>query len=863
MAPRPILINIQGDDSQLKKVLKGAAGRVEGFAKKIGKIGVQSGKAIGAATAATGVASTKMFMDFEQGMNEVFTLLPKAGQETYDELTRQTKEFSKEFGVLPDKVIPSLYDALSAGVPSATVFDYLEVAQKMARGGNVELTESLDGLTTATNAWSTMGLDATEAADIFATTVRLGKTTVGELSSELSKAGPLAAAAGVSFADIGAATATLTASGEPTAVAMTKIKSALAELMKSGTKSSDALKEMSGFSFQELIGQGKSLQEIFQLMADQSDGGVLDLFSSIEAGSAVLALTAGGGQAFADATAEFGNSAGATEAAFDRMNQGLKVNFDKIKANLAVLSIEIGSRIAPFVVKATDFMVKAFENLEPNLKKARKRLKELFDTVKGFVVPIFDRAREIFGLVAEKVLEVWDAIYNYLAPGIKDLADKVTDLAERAFGKLVEIFNAIDFNAVFNAIATGFETARAKAMEFIRDIPNKFREFKDFIDRNKDALIVFGGAIAGVAAAWALYQIKLKLVAAWTTAVGIAQKALDAIMKVSVIGVITVALFALVGALIAAYYRFERVREIVDNVIDFFQHDFVPMLHDVKDNVIEMKDKVVAAFIGIKDYLDMVFGPAISVVIGMVVETFQFMKEQIKLVIDLVRAIFDGDWKEATHIFAEMVGNAIGFIVGFFTKLPGRLLKALPPIIFALKDIAKAFAQFLLEKVGRIMDKIVDFFIALPKKLLDAGIQIASALLEMGVDFGKKIIDGIVEGLRRAGGAIKDFIMTLIPDVGDIVDSVVGGAKSLGKKALGVIGFADGGIVTKPTLGLVGEAGPEAIIPLSKAGAMGTVVNINVNTGVGDPVAIGDEVVEVLTAWQRANGQIPLDTSAA
>jgi hypothetical protein len=77
MAPRPILINIQGDDSQLKKVLKGAAGRVEGFAKKIGKIGVQSGKAIGAATAATGVASTKMFMDFEQGMNEVFTLLPQ------------------------------------------------------------------------------------------------------------------------------------------------------------------------------------------------------------------------------------------------------------------------------------------------------------------------------------------------------------------------------------------------------------------------------------------------------------------------------------------------------------------------------------------------------------------------------------------------------------------------------------------------------------------------------------------------------------------------------------------------------------------------------------------------------------------
>ena len=94
MATRPIVINISGDDSQLKKVLKGAASRVEGFAKKIGKIGLQSGKALGAASAAVGVASTKMFMDFEQGMNEVFTLLPHAGQETFDALERQTKQFS-------------------------------------------------------------------------------------------------------------------------------------------------------------------------------------------------------------------------------------------------------------------------------------------------------------------------------------------------------------------------------------------------------------------------------------------------------------------------------------------------------------------------------------------------------------------------------------------------------------------------------------------------------------------------------------------------------------------------------------------------------------------------------------------------
>ena len=40
--------------------------------------------------------------------------------------------------------------------------------------------------------------------------------------------------------------------------------------------------------------------------------------------------------------------------------------------------------------------------------------------------------------------------------------------------------------------------------------------------------------------------------------------------------------------------------------------------------------------------------------------------------------------------------------------------------------------------------------------------------------------------------------------------------------------MAEGGIVTKPTLAMIGEAGSEAVIPLDKMGSMGTTVNINV-----------------------------------
>ena len=38
MASRPIVISIQGDDSNLRKALKGAAGKVEGFGKSVAKM---------------------------------------------------------------------------------------------------------------------------------------------------------------------------------------------------------------------------------------------------------------------------------------------------------------------------------------------------------------------------------------------------------------------------------------------------------------------------------------------------------------------------------------------------------------------------------------------------------------------------------------------------------------------------------------------------------------------------------------------------------------------------------------------------------------------------------------------------------
>jgi len=72
-----------------------------------------------------------------------------------------------------------------------------------------------------------------------------------------------------------------------------------------------------------------------------------------------------------------------------------------------------------------------------------------------------------------------------------------------------------------------------------------------------------------------------------------------------------------------------------------------------------------------------------------------------------------------------------------------------------------------------------------------------------------------------------------------------------------VSAFAKGGIVTGPVLGMIGEAGPEAIIPLNKARGLGGTYNITVNAGMGsDGQRIGEQIVKEIRRYERLSGPV-------
>lgn len=338
--------------------LNGLSGTISG----IGAVAVAATAAAGAALVGFGAVAVGEFAQFDSGMREVFTLLPGISQQAMDAMSGDVHSFAQEFGVLPNDVIPALYQALSAGVPSDNVFKFLETAQMAAVAGVTDLTTAVDGISSVVNAYGSDVISAAEASDYMFTAVRLGKTTFEELSSSMSNVTPIAAAIGVGFDEVAAALAVMTAQGIPTAQATTQIRAALVELSKDGTKVASVFEDIAGQSFGDFVQSGGSVQDALQLLeqhAADTGVGINDLFGSVEAGSAVLALTGSNTEAFTAALGEMDNAAGATSAAYDVMKESLTQSFNKIKAAVSSATIQFGERLAPTVARVADALSQA------------------------------------------------------------------------------------------------------------------------------------------------------------------------------------------------------------------------------------------------------------------------------------------------------------------------------------------------------------------------------------------------------------------------------------------------------------------------------------------------------------------------
>ena len=143
-------------------------------------------------------------------------------------------------------------------------------------------------------------------------------------------------------------------------------------------------------------------------------------------------------------------------------------------------------------------------------------------------------------------------------------------------------------------------------------------------------------------------------------------------------------------------------------------------------------------------------------------------------------------------------------------------------------------------------------------------------------DIVRKIVDTVFNAMLAGGKAVFEGLTTYFTGVFNIYKSLFNGIAKLWNSTVGKLSFsipswvpsiggkgfsvpnipylAEGGIVTGPTLAMIGERGPEAVIPLSgRGGGMGN-YTINITGGLGSSAEIGTAVVNAIRAFNRQNG---------
>lgn len=342
-------------------IIKAMAGEITAF-DVFGGIGISAGIAF--AQAAKGAYEFEK--QFQHSMKEVATLSSGIKGSLTDYMN-QVMKITRTVPVEANEAAKALYQIVSAGHDGADGMKVLEVSAKAAVGGVTDTATAADAITTLLNAYKLDVSEAENLSDQLFTTVRLGKTSFGELGKSIAQVAPVAAAYGVEIDQVLAAVATLTKQGTPTAQAMTQIRASIIAVSK-------------------VLGDGafdnRTYQEALAEVARQAEGSeskLRELVPEVEAVNAVLGLTGINVKEAAGHLEEMQNATGAAEAAFKEMASSAENQMKLLSNNIIAALRPLGQGILKEISSAAESMNKTFEN--GSAQEALKNIGALIVTV--------------------------------------------------------------------------------------------------------------------------------------------------------------------------------------------------------------------------------------------------------------------------------------------------------------------------------------------------------------------------------------------------------------------------------------------------------------------------------------------------
>jgi TP901 family phage tail tape measure protein len=370
---------LTGDASQLNSALTKTSARLKSFGTKAQAIGSKLSKSLTLPLTLAGGAGIKLAADFDKSMTKIESLVGIAGEEVA-KMGETAKQMATDTGRSASEAADALFFITSAGLEGEQAMNVLNASLQAAAVGLGDTATVADLATSAMNAYGADTLGASDATDVLVAAVREGKLESSELAGAMGSVLPIASNMGVSFNEVGAAFAAMSRTGTNAAVASTQLRGILNGLLKPTKDAEDALAGMglSSAGLRQSLKEDGLLAtlEILKSNFEGNDQAAARVFGNVRALSGVMDLLGAGVDSTREIFAEMNNVQGATATAFERTSESASFKLDKAMVAVRNSLTEVGSvlltALVPTIQSFTNFitnLTEKFNSLDESTKR--------------------------------------------------------------------------------------------------------------------------------------------------------------------------------------------------------------------------------------------------------------------------------------------------------------------------------------------------------------------------------------------------------------------------------------------------------------------------------------------------------------
>lgn len=854
-----------------------AMGAAENRISGLGQIAKQAAAIASAAWGALKIGefvtdSVQAAVDFESAMADVAKVVDGLRDEngnltdSYYAMSDSIVQMSKDIPMAAEDLAAITASAGTAGIAAEELTAFTETAAKMGVAFDTTADQAGDWMAKWRTSFSMGQEEVTALADQINYLSNNSASTASEISTIVTAVGPLGDVAGISAAQIAALGSTMVGVGVQQDVAATGIRK-LATTMVAGSSATKAQATV----LQQL---GLDATEMAERMQTDAEGAILtflEAVSKLPEAEQAAALKNYFGQESVGAIAPLLTNldvlrerfemvadaqlyAGSMDAEYAARAATTANNIQLYENRIAALKIQIGDYLLPVVNKVLAAASGGLDWISDKIASAEGTVSGFIGTVQSKALAIFTMIRPKLESIGAKAQEIFTALSGQLTaafeavqPALNWIIDTalptaisaVLDLAD-AFGSVV--LTALEFKEVLIAAAAVY--GAFKAGKALQSMIQGFQQakvtlalFKASAQGATIAQAAFNGTLTLGETLTALFTGQVTLAqlaqAGWATVTGAVTKAfgaLNAVLMANPIVLIVTAIAAVIAILVVLYTKCEGFRNFVNSVASAI----VGFVKNAASAIAGFFKNLWATIQGI---WSAVSGWFKSKVIDPLVNFFA-------PIVQWISGFFQGCWIIIQAVWAAVSGwfktNVIDPVVNFFAPIPGIIGGFFSGLWTSIQSIwATVSGWFNLN----VIQPLVNFFAPIVESIggLFANLwaSICSIWQAAGTWFSENVTTPINNAFQAIGDFVKGIFNGLIGLVEGMINRIIGavngfiggfndvvgwGASFIGVDWEGLATIpevslprlAKGGIVDSPTILEAGEAGTEAIVPLSE-----------------------------------------------